>query len=286
MRVKTIKFLPRAVAFLDILGFKDLVRDAHVNAVALRRLSQLMCKIRSNEPLNRVLNSTVPRNLHPKSLEVSDSVILSAPLTDSHHSWYSGLAVTVMRCSQIAAILLEEGYLVSGAVNIGPAQHTQRNILGVAYQDAYEWQSKVHNPAIVLCPEAATAWQASPYRVGSSDLCLKRAAEFKDKNINGTQTLKKHETIIVNPFEPTYMNSVRSLDKRATAPKLDDAWLSARIERIEELVRGNLAQHAPGSPTQKPSAYTKWQWFDKLFREFGRPRMEEHLSLPMSLVTA
>ena len=161
MRVKTIKFSERAVAFLDLIGFKELVREAHAHDVALRQLSRLMRRIRSNEPLNRVVNQAVPRHLHPKSLEISDSIVLSTPLIDPDHSWYSGLAVIVMRCAQIAAILSEEGYLVSGAVNVGPVEHTTRNIVGVGYQDAYACQSNVRSPAIVLCAPAAAAWQAS-----------------------------------------------------------------------------------------------------------------------------
>ena len=145
MRVRTIKFSERAVACIDLAGFKNLVREAHASTGARRKLSRLMRTIRSNEPLNRVVNHPVSRELHPKSLEISDSIILSTPLTHPDHSWYSGLAVMVMRCSQIAAILFEEGYLVTGAINVGPVHHTQHNIVGMPYQDAYEWQSKIES---------------------------------------------------------------------------------------------------------------------------------------------
>ena|ERR1700722_18521796 len=164
--MRTIKFSLRAVAFLDILGFKELVLDAHASASGLKRLSRLIQKLRSNAPLNRVVNSGAPRALHPLSLEVSDSIILSTPLTHPDHPSYCGLAILVMRCAQIAAILLEEGYLLTGAINIGSIQHTGRNIVGNAYQHAYANQSAVGSPAIILCPDAAAAWQSSMYRIG------------------------------------------------------------------------------------------------------------------------
>jgi len=105
MGVRTIKFSERAVAFIDLLGFKNLVREAHASDDARKKLSRLMRTIRSNEPLNRVVNHPVRRELHAKSLEISDSIILLTPLTHPNHSWYLGLTVMVMRCSQIAAIL-------------------------------------------------------------------------------------------------------------------------------------------------------------------------------------
>lgn len=284
MRVNTIKFSERVVAFLDLLGFKELVREAHAHNIALRRLSRLMRKIRSNEPLNRVVSQTVPRRLHPKSLEISDSIVLSTPLTDLDHPWYSGLAVMVMRCSQIAAILLEEGYLVSGAVTVGPVQHTPHNILGIAYQDAYEWQSGVQSPAIVLCPQAASAWQASGYRVGESDLCLNRTVSFKTKDLEGKLICKEREAICVNVLEPTYMNSVRSLDNLGAAPKMDDMWLSGSIKRIEELIQENIARFGQDGSNPQESALAKWQWFERLFRDRGAPGLEQYLSLPLALV--
>lgn len=284
MRVNTIKFSERAVAFIDLLGFKNLVREAHARPAALKRLSRLMRTIRSNEPLNRVVNHPVPRELYPKSLEISDSIILSTPLTHPDHSWYSGLAVIVMRCSQIAAILFEEGYLVTGAINVGPVHHTQHNIVGMAYQDAYERQSRVESPGIVLCPEAATAWDASPYRVGASDLCLNRAVAFKDKDSEGRPISNKREAIIVNVFNPTCMNSVRSLERPGPAPKMDDVWLSGRIKRIDELIQENVARFAASGSSPHETALAKWRWCEELFRDRGRPGLEQYLTLPVSLI--
>lgn len=282
--MRTIRFEPRAVAFLDILGFKELVREAHDGAAGLKRLSRLIHKLRSNAPLNRGVDPAVPQDLHPRSLEISDSIILSAPLTHPDHALYWGLAIMVMRCSQIASILLEEGYLLTGAINIGPIEHTQRNIVGLAYQDAYLLQSKVESPAIVLCPDAAEKWRASPYRVGLSPLCLRRSVTFKTKDAEGRPTLEDRETEIVNIFEPTYMNSVRSIGTRGPAPPIDDAWLSDSINRIEALTNENLKRFAPGSPQEKPSVLAKWQWLGQLFREQGKPGLQERYTVHHELI--
>ena len=285
MSVRTIKFSERAVAFIDLLGFKNLVREAHASAGARKRLSQLMRTIRSNEPLNRVVNHPIPRELHPKSLEISDSIILSTPLTHPDHSWYSGLAVMVMRCSQIAAIFLKEGYLVTGAINVGAVHHTQHNIVGMAYQDAYEWQSKVESPGIVLCPAAVSAWKSSPYRVGVSDLCFNRSVSFKDRHPDGKPLSKERETIVVNVFEPNHMSSVRALERPGPAPKMDDVWLSEQVKRIGDLIQKNIAQFSPGGASPHRSALAKWRWCEEVFRDRGRPGLEQYLSVPVSLLS-
>jgi len=278
--VRTIKFSPRAVAFLDILGFKELVLDADARATGLKRLSRLIQKLRSNTPLNRVVNPGVPRDLHPRSLEISDSIILSTPLTHPDHTNYWGLAILVMRCAQIAAILLEEGYLLTGAINMGSVQHTGRNVIGKAYQEAYANQSAVSSPAIILCPDAAVAWQKSMYRIGQSTLCLRRSVVFKRKDAEGKPTRENREVEIVNVFEPTYMNSVRAISTRGPAPLMDDAWLSACIDRIESTIAHNLARFGPGTPTRDDAVLDKWTWLQKLFRDQGRGGIEEQLSMP------
>jgi hypothetical protein len=282
--MRTIKFSPRAVAFLDILGFKELVLDAHASASGLKRLSRLIQKLRSNAPLNRVLDPGVPRALHPLSLEISDSIILSTPLRHPDHPTYWGLAILVMRCAQIAALLLEEGYLLNGAINIGSIQHTGRNIVGKAYQDAYANQSAVCSPAIILCPDAAAAWQNSMYRIGQSTLCLRRSVVFKGKDANGRSTLAAREAEIVNVFEPTYMNSVRAIGKKGRAPIMDDAWLSDCIDRIDASISQNLKHFGPGTPAHNDAVLAKWTWLQELFRDQGKPGIEQQFSVHPALI--
>jgi hypothetical protein len=282
--MRTIKFSDRAVAFLDILGFKELVRDAHDGAAGLKRLSRLMSKIQSNVPLNRLVNPSVPRDLHPLSLEISDSIILSTPMVHPDVRNYWGLAILVMRCSQLAAILLEEGYLLTGAINCGDIQHTRRNIVGKAYQDAYLMQSTVCSPAIVLCPDAAEAWQKSLYQIGQSTSCVRRAVTFKAKEPDDKPVLQERDAEIVNIFEPTYMNSVRAIGKKGPTPAIDDKWLTGSIARIESTIAANLVRFAPGTPTHNASVLAKWKWLDRLFHDQGKPGLELYFSMRPDLI--
>jgi hypothetical protein len=282
--MRTIKFSPRAVAFLDILGFKELVLEADASAAGLKRLSRLIQKLRSNAPLNRVINPSVSRDLHPRSLEISDSIILSTPLSHPDHATYWGLAILVMRCAQIAAILLEEGYLLTGAINIGSIQHTGRNVVGKAYQEACANQSAVSSPAIILCPDATAAWQNSMYRIGQSTLCLRRSVMFKGKGANGRPTLAARDAEIVNVFEPTYMNSVRAITNNGPAPVMDDAWLSDCIDQIDATISQNLKRFGPGTPTHNDTVLAKWTWLQHLFQAQGKPGIQQQFSVLPALI--
>jgi hypothetical protein len=205
-------------------------------------------------------------------------------LSHPDHPTYWGLAILVMRCAQIAAILLEEGYLLTGAINIGSIQHTGRNVVGKAYQEAYANQSAVSSPAIILCPDAATAWQKSMYRIEQSTLCLRWPVVFKVKNADGKQTLQERNAEIVNVFEPTYMNSVRAIGKKGPAPVMDEAWLSDCIDQIDATISGNLKHFGPGTPMQNAAVLAKWIWLQELFRDQGKTAIEEQFGVHPALI--
>jgi hypothetical protein len=158
-----ISFEDRAVAFLDVLGFKVLTNQAAINDVARSKLSQLVSLLDSVIPvLDAVADKTVPRQLIPEHTYISDSIILSAPLKvcfDGSGN-YSGLDILVMRTIQVSQALLDQGYLVRGGIDVGPVWHTESNIVGPAYQNAYDLERKSTDraPRILLSPDATNLW--------------------------------------------------------------------------------------------------------------------------------
>jgi hypothetical protein len=112
-----IEFENRAVAFIDVLGFKSIVCDATQDEHRLNELKDLIDVLESAVPnLNGQVNSSVSKNLIPMHIYISDSIILSAPLeSDENH----GLSTLVMRVIQISHILFSKGYLIRGGISIG-----------------------------------------------------------------------------------------------------------------------------------------------------------------------
>lgn len=154
-----IKFEERAVAFIDVLGFKDVVDAAGQGGNKHAELEALIDLLESAIPnLDGTVSPTVPKDLIPKHIYISDSIILSAPLTSSEMPNYRGLSILVMRAIQISHLLLSKGYLLRGGVSVGSVWHTDSNIVGPAYQEAYQIETKTLVPRVELSPGAKNHW--------------------------------------------------------------------------------------------------------------------------------
>ncbi len=100
--MSNIKFENRAVAFIDVLGFKSVVDTAEQCTSKLTELEQLINVLESAVPnLDGTVDQSVPKELIPKHIYISDSIILSAPLTSTKMSSYRGLSILVMRVIQL-----------------------------------------------------------------------------------------------------------------------------------------------------------------------------------------
>ena len=168
-----ITFEDRAVAFIDVLGFKNIVQLAATKNDYLTVLNDLVTLLESAVPtLDTTVSHSAHPSLKPKFIYVSDSIILSAPITSPHMSSYNGLNVVVMRVIQIAHILLEKGFIVSGGIDIGKVWHSENNIVGPAYIGAYALQSALAPPCVALSNAAAQLWGRTPN--AGSTMCIDR----------------------------------------------------------------------------------------------------------------
>lgn len=170
-------FEDRAVAFIDILGFKKIVTSACSDQNSKEKLDSLISLLESVVPeIDSHVSSTVPKHLIPDHIYISDSIILSAPLSDTSMQNYDGLSIIVMRCIQLTHRLLNEGYLVRGGISIGKTWHTKSNIVGIAYQEAFELEKDHCNPNILLSSKARSHWKNS--WSANSRMCVFKDDEF------------------------------------------------------------------------------------------------------------
>jgi hypothetical protein len=157
--VQKITFEQRAVAFIDVLGFKSVVEHATQGSKKLEELEQLIELLSTAVPsLDGSVNASVPTELIPKHIYISDSIILSAPLTSEKMTNYNGLTILVMRAIQLTHILLTKGYLIRGGISVGEVWHTESNIVGAAYQEAYSIESQAIVPRVKLSSAAMDHW--------------------------------------------------------------------------------------------------------------------------------
>ena len=105
-------FEQRAVGFIDILGFKQLMDEAEASEAGFQRLAGLRAVL-DNFVLydNDGTVRTVPDALKPRYIFVSDSIILSAPLRHDRRDLADGLSIVVLKTIQIAERIIELGHL-------------------------------------------------------------------------------------------------------------------------------------------------------------------------------
>lgn len=164
-----INFEDRVVAFIDILGFKTIVNNARFNKQSFAVLNELIEMLSTAVPsLNKLVNADIPEELIPKHICISDSIILSAPLSSAIMPDYCGLSVLVMRVIQLTQLFLSKGYLIRGGISSGKVWHGAANIVGPAYQEAYEIEVETSAPRVVLSQSAKELWAKNK----NSDMCL------------------------------------------------------------------------------------------------------------------
>ena len=220
-----IKFEKRAVAFIDVLGFKSVVDSANSEQSALSELTELIELLATAVPtLDSTVSSTVPEELVPKHIYISDCIILSAPLTSEKKKSYNGLAILVMRVIQLTHMLLNKGYIIRGGISVGNVWHIKTNIVGVAYQEAYSIERKVIVPCVQLSESAQEYWNKT--EGADNKMCLNYKGKF-----------------IVNGLHDYYIE-----DKSHGA--VEDAF-----RRYRQIIDKNIND----SPSE--SVRYKWWWF-------------------------
>jgi len=155
--VPNINYEERAIAFIDVLGFSALVNSSVTSDKKFLELQGIVSILESVIPrLDSGVNKNVPAELIPKYLQVSDCIILSAPLTTKLEGWpnYDGLEIVMMRVSQLTHLFLEAGYLLQGGIDVGLTWHGEANIVGPAYQAAATLEKDGINPCILLTESA------------------------------------------------------------------------------------------------------------------------------------
>ncbi|MFA5171777.1 MAG: hypothetical protein WC426_09430 [Sulfuriferula sp.] len=224
------KFSHHAVAYLDILGFSNFVENAEKNSDKLQQLDKLFNEVIPREVSLDGKNSTYPEIFGMKCLSISDSFIISAPI--SEHPTHTALVAVSMKAIQIAHALLDMGFLVRGAIAVGNVYRTDFNILGTAYQEAVEGEKNAVNPQIVLTESAE-----------------QNLSEF----INNGGV--KFSTFTKNELGKTILNSIHPEQSYLPDPHGD---ANAYFKQYRDTILENLSH-------KDTKARSKWLWFAGLF---------------------
>lgn len=150
----------RILAFVDILGFKNMVQVSASNFQEQIRLMKAMDIIHSYKTLN---DEGLDGGLRKYGVQVttfSDSAILSYPI-----SFDGGLFHVLLDLIHLQIDLACLGIFIRGGISIGPAHHDEFNAFGPAMVDAYELESKIAKyPRIILSGQTISAGIAASKR--------------------------------------------------------------------------------------------------------------------------
>src|SRR5262245_17276820 len=117
----------RYVAFVDILGFGDIVAQSATNPRQAAALAEVLKGLPAR---NKSYDDTFADDF--KLLQFSDSIIMSSAAS------HDGLFHLMVSVSDIALSLLKKGLLVRGGLAKGPLYHSNQLAFGPAFIDAYK----------------------------------------------------------------------------------------------------------------------------------------------------
>lgn len=239
--MRRISFDQCAVAFLDILGFKDFITAAETPGTKeSREFARLM------EAVDCQLVFTAAKaqkeNLFPKDvglrvIHISDSFVLSAPLHSKKLPHYSGLVAVSIKTIQLAHELLKMGFLLRGGVAVGSVYRTNNNIFGTGYLNAYETEEKFSNhPRVLLHKSAAELLKNERH-------CYRRLAEFPIFMREGGEFML--DTLYTGHW------SYISRDEPCGIVEIFESYQKTIERNLQELSSG--------------PARDKWQWMARFF---------------------
>jgi hypothetical protein len=134
-----IQYTTRLVAFLDILGFKDLIREAAeptraIDIIFHLEKSLLHARGSSQEVSVRMF---------------SDCISMSSPPTPS------GLEALFWRCIVVQGLLLRYGYLLRGAIMEGHHYESDRIIFSEGLVRSYQSEAAAIYPRVIVAKQIA-----------------------------------------------------------------------------------------------------------------------------------
>lgn len=161
---ENLKYEKRIIAFIDILGFSELIKDSEKNPATLEKIYEV---------INYFKNWEKPESWNLKTIEIeedaqkkglvnfdlsnkstctcfSDSIIVSIKISDNDVN--AILSTLIANISYIGSYIIQKGILFRGAITIGNIIHQDNGIiLGQGFIDAYNLESKLATfPRIVV----------------------------------------------------------------------------------------------------------------------------------------
>lgn len=195
------EFKQKFVAFMDILGFKQMVDDAEAGKgrplpEILTMLEKLgkptdRLKFEQHGPVLCPCSPFVEKHLDFRVTQISDCVIISSEVSPA------GLINLTSHCFGAVLELAIEGIMCRGFITMGSMFHTDTQVIGSAYTKAYQMEGNV--AAFKLeADERGTPFVEVDGVVGSY---VKQCGDACVKTMFSRQIKADGETLALFPFQ-------------------------------------------------------------------------------------
>ncbi len=236
------------IVFIDILGFKALVRNQDKKKEAIKLLNKLKKEFTSNYEIKKLSNIKYHRK--PSAAALSDSVVLSYPVSLAvKPPYFSQLAsisaLVLQQISVFASEALELGLLIRGSITIGELYHNDGVVCGKGLDEAQEEERKAIFPRVIMSKEI--------------DQQTKEAAGFRDED--GVYCVD-YLSIALHRGMNAFLSSGIDINLD-TAVSIKKQWIDDKRAMIKETI-DQLSKRDQRYKENK-KAMEKWRYFESYF---------------------
>lgn len=234
------QFEDKFIAFIDVLGFKDMVDKAESGTgMSLQEVLQLLSCLGTSEDSSKFLkygHTTCPdsiairKDLNFKVTQISDCVIVSSEVSPA------GVINLVSHCWSAVFKLLMKGIMCRGYITRGSIFHTDGQVIGTGYQNAYSKESRV-TAFKIEADERGTPFVeidsiVNEYVASSGDSCVQEMYSRMVKTVDGLTALfpfkRLSHSFVISSFEVNNFDPEKEKDSNNNVRLL----LRQIIERI------------------------------------------------------
>jgi hypothetical protein len=194
-------FEDKFIAFIDVLGFKGMVASSEAGTgMPLAGLLELLKKLGDGSERARFdkygptccpMAPRVDKNMNFRVTQISDCAIVSSEVSPA------GAINLVSHCWGSVIELMAQGIMCRGYIKRGRIYHTDSQVIGTGYQEAYAAESKVsafkHEADDRGTPYVEVDSEVSAYIESQPDACVKEMFKRMVK--------RDEETVVLFPFQ-------------------------------------------------------------------------------------
>ncbi|GGD82325.1 hypothetical protein GCM10011514_52960 [Emticicia aquatilis] len=274
---KQISYENRVTAFIDILGFKQLIKESTSNIEKIELLYKVLKFLKSFERPSKWSTEivSIEENAQSKGIDnfkiegsvqcttFSDSIVISILVNDTNINEVTSTLITNL--SEVGSILVQANILWRGAISVGQLIHEKNGIvLGQALIDAYTFENSYAKYPRIILTDKLIKQLNYPYKSKPESYPYHLYVERFEDGLVGFHQLKYFEVvqdalfgntnILKNSINRAKNTIINGLDSSFDSPDVFlkykwlkeiynnlyiDSKIKPKIHELNESIRGN-----------------------------------------------